>query len=363
MKKSSKLFLIATIGVGLISMLNSCKKIDSPTELSNVGAGKDYQNGALITNEGSFGNNNGSISFYNYTSGNIFNNVFQSVNNRPLGDVVQSITRSSGSTYICVNVSNKIEVVNSVSFAEEATITGVTQPRYMATNGTTGYVSCWGNGGEINMINLLTNTVTGSIPTGSGPERVTISNNNLYVANSGGYGTDSTVTVIDLATNTVTATIDIGAYNPGAIVNGSNNNIWVLAKGKVIYDMNWSIIGHEPSKVIEINTSTNTISSTTLLLAQAHPSNLQISADGSTLYFGGSFGFPGIYTMSTSAPSTPTGLFINEVNYGFFVNASNGYIYILKDASSASGKLIIYNAEGGKTKEVSVGIFPNGGIS
>ena len=102
MKKSNKLFLIGAIGLAIISTLNSCKKLDDPTTLSTTSTGADYQNGVLIVNEGSFLNNNGSISFLNYSSYNMFNNVFQNENSRPLGDVVQSITRNSGSTYICV---------------------------------------------------------------------------------------------------------------------------------------------------------------------------------------------------------------------------------------------------------------------
>jgi YVTN family beta-propeller protein len=360
MKNLNKLLFISSLGMGILFFLNSCKKIDDPVANESNSTGDDYTNGALIVNEGSFGAGNGSISFYNYASHNTQNNVFQVQNNRPLGDVVQSAYRNNGNTYICVNASNKVEVVNSTSFKELATIS-VNQPRYMVSNGVTGYVSSWGNGGEINVVDLTTNSVSSTIAVGSGPEGMTIANGNLYVANSGGFSTDSTVSVI--AGGSVIATIDIGAYNPSTIVNGNNNNIWVLAKGKVIYDGNWNILGHEPSKVVEINTTSNTVISSTVLLAEGHPSMIQVSNDGSTLYLGGSFSFPGIYTISTSSTSTPTGLYITESNYGFFVNSLTEEIYILKDASSANGKLSIYNAGGNKLSEHSVGIFPNGGVN
>ena len=361
MKKLDKLILITSLGVAFTTGLNSCKKVDSPTIQNSNSAGADYTNGALIVNEGTFGAGNGSISFYNYSSSNVFNNVFQTVNHRPLGDVVQSVYRAYGNTYICVNVSNKVEVVNSTNFKELNTFT-VSQPRYMTSDGgSTGYVSSWGNGGEINVIDLVGNIVLNTIPVGSGPEGMVFKNGNLYVSNSGGFGTDSTVSVI--SGGSVIATIDIEAYNPSSIVSGNNDNIWVLAKGKVIYDANWNIIGHEPSKVIEISTLTNTIISNTLLLAEAHPSSIHISDDGNTLYFGGSYGFPGIYTMSVTNPSTPSSLFINESNYGFFITPSNDHIFILKEASTSNGKLIIYNAGGNKLSEQKVGIFPNGGSS
>lgn len=343
----------------LISVF-SCQKAEDPTPASVAGTGTSYTNGILISNEGSFGNNNGSISFYNSSSDAIVNDVFSLTNNRPLGDVVQSVSKIGSSTYICVNGSNKVEVVNSSTFNEEATITSINQPRYMLANGTTGYVSCWGNGGEIAMIDLSTNTVSGNISVGSGPEKMAINNGSLYVANSGGFGLDSTISVIDLNTNTVTSTITLDGYNPSAIVNGSGNTIWVLAKGQVIYDASWNVIGHHPSKLIEINTSTNTITSSTTLFATDHPSNMDISPDLSTLYFGGSYGFSAIYSTSTAAPTTPTA-FISQSNYGFFVNQSNGNLFIMEHGGGANGTLFRYNASGTKLGEYTVGIFPNGG--
>jgi DNA-binding beta-propeller fold protein YncE len=360
MKRLNGLLLTTLMSVGVLTVLNSCKKVDPPAN-SDSTISMDYQSSPLIVNEGNFGSGNGSISFYSSTYDKMFNNIFSKVNNRPLGDVVQSVTKSGGSTYICVNVSNKIEVVNSTTFKEEATITGVSQPRYMVANGSTGYVSSWN--GIVAMLDLTTNTITGTIPVGAGPEKMVINNNNLYVANSGGYGKDSTISVIDLSTNTVSTTITINGYNPTAIVNGIGNTIWVLAKGKVIYDGNWNVVGHDPSKLIEINTSNNTVVSTTTLFATSHPNNIAISPSGATLYFGGSWGFPAIYTVNTSNPSTPTSPFISESNYGFFVNSSNGNLFILQEASSSNGKLLRYNDSGTKLGEYTVGVFPNGGAS
>ncbi len=232
----------------------------------------------------------------------------------------------------------------------------------MKFNNNLGYVSCWGNGGEVVVVDLTSGGISITIPVGSGPEGMAIDNGYLYVANSGGYGLDSTISVIDLSSNSFITTINIGAYNPSAIVNGIGNTIWVLARGQVIYDVNWNVIGHDPSKLIEINTITNTVVSTTTIFNTEHPSNIDISPDKSTLYFGGSYGFPAIYSTNTQNPSTPT-LFINEINYGFFINQSNGNLFILQEASSSNGKLLRYNAAGTKLGEYTVGVFPNGGTA
>lgn len=361
MKKTN--YILTTIIVCISGFsFTSCQKADNPTpnEGAGNGGGVNYSYGTLISNEGSFGNNNGSISFYNSSTDAIVNDVFSLTNNRPLGDVVQSVARIGSFSYICVNGSNKIEVVNSNTFEEQATITGIQQPRYIIANGNTGYVSCWGNGGEITMINLSTNAISGSITVGSGPEKMAISNNQLYVANSGGFGLDSTISVIDLSNNTVSATITLNGYNPSAIVNGGTNTIWVLAKGQIIYDASWNVVGHDPSKLIEINTTSNTIMSTTTLFATEHPSNMDINPDMSTLYFGGSYGFPAIYTTTTASPGAPVA-FISQSNYGFFVNQSNGNLFIMEHAGGANGTLYRYNASGSKLGEYTVGIFPGNG--
>jgi len=359
MKKISNLLLTSCFSAGIIFTFNSCKKAETPP--NSPAGNSNYLSGVLISNEGTFGSSNGSISYYDPSYDKVSNHIFSVVNGRPLGDVVQSIKQYGSSTYICVNGSNKIEVVNSSSFKEEATITTVSQPRYMVGNGTTGYVSSWSNGGEIAIIDLNTNLVSGTIPVNSGPEKMAIANNSLYVMNSGGFGVDSTISVINLNSNSVTATITLPAYNPGAVVKDNNNNIWVLAKGRVIYDANWNYVGEDPSVLFKINTNTNTIENTTNLFASGHPNSLDISPDGSTLYIGGAFGFKGIYMVSTISPTTPVSPLINESCYGFLVNTSNGNIFLLQEASAANGKLIRYNSSGTKLGEYTVGIFPNGG--
>ncbi|MCB0402140.1 MAG: hypothetical protein KDD41_08655 [Flavobacteriales bacterium] len=357
--KLKHLGIYATAAV-LFAGASSCKKIDTPTNAGGTGGDK-YDNGLFISNEGSFGAGNGSVSFYNSLAKTVKNNVFSIENGRPLGDVVQSITRIGDKAFICVNGSNKIEVVESSTFKEVTTITGVALPRYMVANGNVGYVSSWNNGGEIAFIDLNTLQVTNTLTLGSGPERMAISNNKLFVANSGGYGVDSTLTILDLSNNNST-TLQLNAYNPTAIVHGSGNTLWVLARGRVIYDAGWNVIGHDPSKLIELDASNNSIVSTTTLFNTGHPGNLDMSPDKSTLYVGGAYGFYGVYALSAVAPGTPD-LVVPEMNYGFFVNQSTGNLFVLQEASSSNGKLLRYSPSGNKLGEYTVGVFPNGGSS
>ena len=60
----------------------------------------------------------------------------------------------------------------------------------------------------MSVISAATNTVTATVPVGSGPDGVAVdsSADTVYVANSGG----ATVSVISEANNKVTATIPVG---------------------------------------------------------------------------------------------------------------------------------------------------------
>ena len=70
---------------------------------------------AIVLNEGRIGTNMGAISVL-YRNGMVSPDVFRVVNNRPLGDVAQSITMINGKYFIALNNSKKIEIVNSKTF-------------------------------------------------------------------------------------------------------------------------------------------------------------------------------------------------------------------------------------------------------
>lgn len=76
---------------------------------------------AIVLNEGRIGTNMGAISVL-YRNGMVSPDVFRVVNNRPLGDVAQSITKINGKYFIALNNSKKIEIVNPQTFKSEGTI-------------------------------------------------------------------------------------------------------------------------------------------------------------------------------------------------------------------------------------------------
>ena len=220
MKTCIKELLTISIMIGLIS---SCQKDNN----SHIDSGL-YDNGYFVTNEGNFATGNGSITFIS-DDGSVTNNVYESTNGVPLGDVVQSMSIIGESTYIVVNNSNKI-VVGSKDSMIHITEISISQPRNISqVSENKAYVTSWGNN-SIEVIDLTTNTVTNSIPCGIGPESITVNNGLAYVTNVGGWGLDNTVTVIDIASDNVVTTINVGDKANSAQVD-ANGDIWVLCGG------------------------------------------------------------------------------------------------------------------------------------
>ncbi len=320
-----------------------------------------YDGGVFISNEGTFGQGNASVSFYSIAGDSVVNNIFEKANNRTLGDVVQSLYVFNDKAYICVNASNKIEIADQYNFNELGVINELPSVRYFIGNDAgKGYASVWGDGGQIKVLDLNTNTVSKSIDVGNGPEHMTIFSNKLYVANSGGFIDDNTISVISTETDDLLKTITLDGDKPVDLLTDKNGNLWVLCMGKTIYDANWTPIDNTAAKLFKINTSTDEVEGTVVLSPTAHPNNIEISADGNYLYYGGGFGFNGIYKIDIETLTVAVEPIISKYFYGFNIY-ENGEIFATEATSyTDNGILYRYQADGTFIQEYTVGIAPNG---
>ena len=233
-KMTKKISLFILVCISIIS----CKKEDT----NDTTTGTFTESGsAIVVNEGNFGSSNGSVSFVD-RNGLVTNYIYENANaGINIGDVVQSYTRIGNKGIICVNNSFKIEIVDARTFKHLATIvdSSATQNtgylRYaLGISDTKAYVTNGNFAGEVEVIDLTTNTIMKSISIGKGPEQLVIVNNNVYVCNSGGFDVDSTVSIIDATTDAVTATVNVGDI-PTKIVRDAQNNVWVLCAGQSDY--------------------------------------------------------------------------------------------------------------------------------
>jgi YVTN family beta-propeller protein len=326
----------------LILLVVSCKK---PSQNHD----KNYKlgGGVFILNEGNFRSGNGSLSFYSYDSSKIYNDIFSTVNNRPLGDVPFSMTINEDNGYIVVNNSNKIEVIDPVTLVSKKTITGLKSPRYLTpVNTSTAYVSSLYSD-SITIIDLSSNSISGYINIRRTSETMFIGNNKAYVANwAGGHE----IMVINTLTNKVADSIQVG-NEPESMVLDRNLFLWVLCSG--------TYAGTDYAKLDKIDIFTNkVVNEYTFPTLQASPTCLQINSLGSTLYYLDN----GVKAMEITLGRLPLSALIADPNSSFYkigVNPVNGDI-IVSDAVdySSKGYVLIHMADGTLLSKEKADIIP-----
>jgi YVTN family beta-propeller protein len=339
-----------------------------------------YDSGVLVLEEGTFQKGNASVSLLNPQTGQVTApNIFSAVNDRPLGDVLQSYIEIGGKGYLVVNNSDKVEVVENSTFRNigtiqkglSATSLPVEQPRYMvAAPPQSGqylkaYVTCWGGktvGPNVSVIDLAGRQAFKQITVGSGPEQLTLVGNQVFVANSGGFGVDNTVSVINTDTDQVVTTISVGNRPTSMAYDADANVVYVLCSGKYAYDYVANKVVPTTAELVKINPATRqvvgriTIGGKPLL---NNPSNLVFNNTTKTLYF--NFG-GAIYSTPAAATSIPLDKpLINRNFYGLGVDQTTGTIYggDAKDFNRG-GTVVRYRATGVLLDSAKVGIAPNG---
>lgn len=198
-------FKFSTISLAILFALTSCDDSDDPAPVPKG----DFDFGYLISNEGNFGTPNGSVTFIDSELMQETNEVFQTVNGRELGDVIQSMSFDDDYAFIVANNSNKVEVVNRYSFENIATITdSLKQPRYAVVENDKLYVT----NAISKSVEVFSDTSFAHLTTiaiGKTVEEIEEDNDFIYVMNAA-YGSGNTITVIDSNTDTVVKDITVG---------------------------------------------------------------------------------------------------------------------------------------------------------
>lgn len=314
-----------------------------------------FQNGLLITNEGPFNNGFGTVSFLNNTFTEIENDIFQTVNNDNLGNIVQSLGFNGNDAYIVANVSNRITVVDRFTFVETDRIeTGLENPRYFEAINGTGYVSNWGDPLDpsddyIAIIDLSSNTVTATIPVGEGPERMLYNGDKLYVLLRGGFGQNNSVVVINPDTNSIITEIEVGLV-PDSLALSEDGSLWVLSSGGSAFS------GNETSGQFDrINTTTDQVMQTFAYTNNEHPSFLNII--GNEVFYYLNSGVFSANALDFTIPPVPD--FTTPVLWNMFLPDNRTLIGCNAGDFASNGAIHIYDVL--TTEElaaIEVGIIP-----
>jgi YVTN family beta-propeller protein len=337
--------------------LSACKT--ETTTTPNPPAQGQYSTGVLIMNEGAFGSGNGSVAWYDPTNDQVEKEVFINVNGFPTGNVLFSAFAipAANRLYMVVNNSQKIQVAELGTMKNIGEITGLTSPRYMRQVGLEkAYVTDWGSN-TVAVINLNTNTVDATIDVGNGPERMALSNTRAIVANSGGFGTDSTITVINTANDQVTRTEVVGD-NPNSLVFDANGALWVLCGGIVDFS---NPANNTPGRLLQIDPATFTVTrSFDFPTNTKHPTALCINNAGTLLYWLDDAYAGNVVEMNISAASLPTANKIQGSFYNLDIHPFTGEIYTTDPLDyMQDGVVYRYSPDGTLLDSLRSGLIPS----
>lgn len=243
MKSVKVIFFLLTLSTAF-----SCRKVlpPQPPVVDQVDSAAQVEQikGFYLLNEGNMGSNSCTLDYFDYESGEYARNIFPMRNPqvvKELGDVGNDLQIYGSKLYAVINCSHLVEVMDAATARHIATIE-IPNGRYLTFHNGKGYVSSYSGPvsidpnarlGYVAEFDTASLQVTREVAVGFQPEELVVVNNQLYVANSGGYRVpnyDRTVSVIDLTTFTEIQKIDV-AINLHRIRKDAQERIYVTSRG------------------------------------------------------------------------------------------------------------------------------------
>ena len=335
-----------------ILMMTACKK--EPVITDDDPVTLPYETGVFVVNEGPFQSGSGTVTFFNRTTKEVRQDIFNAENNRPLGNIVQSVTIYDGKAYIVVNNASKVEVVTLKDFKSTGAINNITMPRFLAgITAQKAYVSDWS--GNVNVVNLNSLTVSASINVGGAPDKMIITGGKAYVLGSAGFTSDSTLHIINTATDSKLNTPVIGD-NPSDMTMDINGKIWIICGG--ISD--WSNPANNTNAtLVRLNPSTDAVEQSFDLGSTHFGAKITCNSDKTKIYYTLS---GGVYEMAVNAAQVPASPVINKSYYALGFDNVSGLLYGADPKDyTGDGWIYRYNPSGFAVADsFRAGIIPTG---
>jgi YVTN family beta-propeller protein len=336
-----------SITVIALLIIASCKKTDHIIARPPI-----FTSGVYSLNQGNYGSNNTTLTYYDFTSSVATTDYYKNVNGFGLGDTGSDFIIYGGKVYVVMNVSGNVAVADALTakFIDTISFTagGINKgPENIVGFGNHVFVSS--TDGNVSVIDTSTLAITKSIAVGENPAQMAIYGSNLYVSNTGAFSAvyDSTVSVINLSTLTETTKITVGK-NPGSIAADNSGNIYVACTGDYVTVL--------PS-LVKVNTSTNAVinaADTAVGIVRYYNNNLYVT--------GGYLGSANVRVLSTADFSAVKANFISDgttviTPYGLDIDNATGDVYVgdAKDYTS-SGTVFCFDKNG--TKKFSFSTTP-----
>lgn len=326
-------------------------------------------NGLYVLNEGSMGSNKATIDFFDYNENEYRQNLYPEANPnevKELGDLGNDILIYGSKMYLVINGSNKVEVVDAKTVKKIKSIDLSNGRSLAAANGKV-FVSSYDGPididpdtplGKVYEIDTLSLDISRDVVVGYQPEGMTIINNHLYVANSGGYRVpeyDNTISVVDLTSFEEIDKYEV-AINLNKLQNDGKGNLLVSSQGN--YD-------DIPANLYKVDAETGEI----VADYQTPISGFDIKDgklffftniyDANTNDFNKSFGYIDLSTDTVTESGFIDATDDIEAPYGIGINPENGDIFVTDAGNfSSTGLVYQFDSTGEFVEKFKAGIIP-----
>jgi DNA-binding beta-propeller fold protein YncE len=339
--------------LSLLALLwfSNCDKADEQPDPGMIAAA-----GVFVLNEGLFTQGNASVGYFALEDEQWTADLFQAANNRPLGDILQSMTIVENQAYLVLNNSQRIEVVDVQTFQSVGAIEGLGSPRYLLPLGNgQAYVSDL-FGGQIQVVNLAERSLVQTIPLPeSWAEQLAQVGEEVFVACPSSWGQPPSrwLYVIDTRTHSVVDSIAVG-LSPQALALDGEGKLWVLCAGDFASATPGGLYRIDPASKAVLKALP--FSDTNIGFAP----RLAIDAAGGRLYYTKD----GLYAVSVQSEALPSQPLIPAQGrefYGLGIEPESGRIW-LGDARDyqSRGQVLYFEPNGELIDAFEAGFLPNG---
>lgn len=306
--------------------------------------------GAFILNEGNFQWGNARVDYLNARDFSVAKDVFKAANQRSIGDVLQSGAYVNGRLWLVVNNSGKIEILNPENGVAEATLSGLTSPRYLLPlpSGKVYVSDLYANG--VHIVQADNREKIGFIALPGWSEQMVLTDSIAWVTNV----RREYCYLINSRTDQVVDSVQAGLGNQ-QISQDYAGNIWIFASGDAATNVNARITCWNRGDLSKRHQFD---------LSAPGGSSWVMSPDGRTAFYiwNGS-----VWKMDVQNPSVPGNPVVasmpGRLYYGLAVHPDEALMYVLDAVDYVSeGFVREYTYSGEGVREARTGIIPTGMI-
>ncbi|PKP03919.1 MAG: hypothetical protein CVU11_06645 [Bacteroidetes bacterium HGW-Bacteroidetes-6] len=336
----------------LLLTLTSCTNDDFGEVNTETNTPSVFTNGAWVVNEGLFNSGGGDLSWIDFETNTISNNVFRAVNGYPPGDVPFFMAFNSDYILLSINNSGKLYVLDN-DFRVTGVINGIASPREI----------CFGTGNKayvsslykpyVYVVDAAQTKLVDSIYTERPAENLLLSSGKLWATHWSKLTSafnNNVVLVIDTATNLLSDSIVVG-IEPNSMGVDGFGFVWVLCSGG--YDH------AEAARFCVIDPVSQTVIRQ-LVFQQPndYPSAMVFNANADSLYFINQH----IYKMGVLDASVSTNIWASGSGKTFYrlaVNPSGNSLWAT-DAGDYihAGQVLQFSSGGDLQQTFDAGIIP-----